>query len=111
MANNVHENRTDASRRPEHRERHVDHQGQREERIFFRCKRYSGDELRLTFSTYEGKPVIQFRDWYEVDGNRRPGKKGISLPVKSLPEIVSALDTAIEFIEQNGGMPRRDDPL
>lgn len=95
------------NRRPEHRERRVEP----EERVFFRYKRYSGDELRLTFSTYEGKPVIQFRDWYEVDGDWRPGKKGISLPVKSLPEIVSALDTAIEFIEQNGGVPRRDDPL
>jgi len=84
-----------------------------DEQILFSTKRYNGDELRCTFSYFEGKPVVQLRDWYERDGKWLPGKKGIALPPRELAAIASALETALEKIERDGHPVRREerDPL
>lgn len=69
-----------------------------DEHVLFRCARYRGDELRVTLGTYEGKPVVQIREWYDAGGSMRPSKKGLSLPIDQLASIASALDEALERI-------------
>ena len=53
---------------------------------------------RLTISTFKGKKLIQIREYYEKDGEMRPGKKGIALNMDDfdtfcslIPQIKSAL--------------------
>lgn len=49
-------------------------------------------------SEFRGKVMVGIREFYEVDGELKPGKKGISLPLdqwKKLKESMDDIDEAI----------------
>jgi len=65
-----------------------------EDKILFRADRSTGREIRLTLREYQGKPMLDLRNFYldSSTGEYRPTKQGISL---SSPEMVD--DLAVEL--------------
>jgi len=52
-------------------------------------------ELRWSFDHYEGKPFVAARIWTRgTDGNFYPSKRGISVRVKELGDVIAALERA-----------------
>ncbi len=76
-----------------------------DEEVLYAVRKYNGDELRVTISEYQGRPTVQIRDWFIVDGRMRPSRKGTSIPVRELGAVARALDTARERIEQAAAGP------
>ncbi|XP_045215971.2 activated RNA polymerase II transcriptional coactivator p15-like isoform X2 [Mercenaria mercenaria] len=52
-----------------------------------------------TVSEFRGKVMVGIREYYEKDGEMRPGKKGISLPMdqwKRLKDQIDDIDQAVK---------------
>ncbi|XP_041372688.1 activated RNA polymerase II transcriptional coactivator p15-like [Gigantopelta aegis] len=55
-----------------------------------------------TVSEFRGKVMVGIREYYEADGDLRPGRKGISLTLeqwKSLKDQMDDIDEAIKDLE------------
>jgi hypothetical protein len=53
-------------------------------------KNRSGQAIRVRFSTYDGRNLIDLRTWYTADGRLQPGK-GFASEVRHLPRLAAAL--------------------
>jgi len=54
-------------------------------------------ELRLTWDEYEGRPYLSLRFWQRTeDGQVIPTKKGLSIRLREVPELVQGLVKASE---------------
>ena len=52
----------------------------------------SREVIRVTEQEYKGVDLVDIRVYYkDKDENYKPGRKGISLPKKIMPEIVEVL--------------------
>lgn len=60
--------------------------------------------LRIGVCTYRGQPRAEARIYYRdpTTGEYRPTKKGVAIQPDQLPEVVSALQRALELM---GGAP------
>ena len=54
----------------------------------------SGQSIRISLSTYQGKNLIDVRTWTTVDGKLKPTVKGFAAELKHLPRLASALAKA-----------------
>ena len=57
----------------------------------------STEELRIALSEYRGHHLINCRIWANYDSpleEKRPTKKGVTLAVAKLPELIEALQEA-----------------
>ncbi len=60
--------------------------------VLFDYSRSNGDRLRLTLSQFNGRPVINLRNWFtDRSGELCPGKAGLSIPAAALSELIDAL--------------------
>jgi hypothetical protein len=56
--------------------------------------------LRVDVSEYEGREFAQIRMWYNNRGGEvRPTKKGVTLSLKHLETVISALQEAQQILE------------
>ncbi|GAA5833795.1 hypothetical protein JCM9279_001627 [Rhodotorula babjevae] len=58
-----------------------------------------GANKRVVVSDFKGKTLVQIREYYNDNGEWKPGKKGIALPVDAwdrLKKAVGTIDTAID---------------
>jgi Transcriptional Coactivator p15 (PC4) len=54
------------------------------------------ERLRVSIEQFKGVYLINVRKWFEVeDGLLRPGKAGIALNVKHLPQLAEAMIKAL----------------
>jgi len=62
------------------------------------------EEVRITLGTYRGYDLVSARIWTDADdgGDRRPTRKGLTLRVERLPELVAALRQAEEEARRVG---------
>jgi hypothetical protein len=69
-------------------------------------------ELRWSFDTYEGKPFVSGRVWMRgPDGKFYPTKKGISVRIKEIDDVVSALEKAWRLATGEPEPVSTDDPI
>jgi hypothetical protein len=47
-----------------------------------------GKDIRVEYSEYKGKPYVMIRQFYEEDGEWKPGKSGINLKYNDWLEFV-----------------------
>ena len=61
-----------------------------------------------SLSEFNGQPVVDARVWFnDGTGRVRPGKKGITVGVKQLPNLAEAMAKALAEVEDRGPASRR----
>ena len=77
-----------------------------EGRVLVRIPRGDGAErLQVAVKEYQGKPFVDVRLWWRTDDGRYlPGKKGLSIRVRELHEVVRALGDAERQLGQARGV-------
>jgi len=66
---------------------------------------YLGKKKRATVKTFNGTHLIDIRQFYGVDGDEKPGKKGISLTLEQweiLKSGLSTIDDLFASLNRNG---------
>ncbi len=59
--------------------------------------------LRVRFDSYKGHAVICIRAWYgDSDGVLKPGRGGLTVSIRHLPALASALAKAMEMASVAG---------
>lgn len=48
-------------------------------------------DTRVTRSTFKGVDRIDIRQFIDIKGERRPTKKGVSIPLDRVPDLIAAL--------------------
>ncbi len=56
--------------------------------------------IKITPSEFKGKMYISIRQWYEYEGEERPGNKGINLTLEEWDEMIKNLDTIQQEIKE-----------
>jgi Transcriptional Coactivator p15 (PC4) len=71
--------------------------------IIAEWRKNSREILRVRFDSYKGHAVICVRAWYaDNDGILKPGRGGLTVSVRHLPALASALAKAIEMANATG---------
>jgi hypothetical protein len=66
--------------------------------------RGKGEEVRISWDTYEGRPYVSLRLWNQDDsGGWWPTKCGFTVRIRELPEVGEALATALDLAEEHLG--------
>ena len=56
--------------------------------------------IKIEPSEYRGRWYVSIREWYEQDGELKPGRKGINLSIEEWNEIVDKFDELKAEIEK-----------
>ena len=71
--------------------------------IIAEWRKNSREILRVRFDNYKGYAVICIRAWYaDSDGILKPGRGGLTMSVRHLPALASALAKAMEMANAAG---------
>jgi hypothetical protein len=61
------------------------------------------EHIRVSIEQFKGVDLINVRKWFEAeDGSLRPGKAGIALNVKHLPQLADAMVKALSGARERG---------
>jgi hypothetical protein len=61
------------------------------------------ESARVSIEKYNGVWLINLRKWFEAEsGEMRPGKQGIALGMRHLPQLAEAVTTALSIARQRG---------
>lgn len=73
------------------------------ETIIAEWQKNSRETLRVRLDEHQGQPVICCRAWYvDKDGNKRPGRGGLTISVPHLPQLAKALGDALITAKASG---------
>lgn len=73
------------------------------ELIVAEWRKNSREILRVRFDSYKGQVVICCRAWYaDSDCILKPGRTGLTVSVRHLPALASALAMAMEMASATG---------
>ena len=64
--------------------------------------RNTREVIRVELAEYNGRPTINVRVWYRDGQELRPTKSGLTLSLKHLPTLASALAVALANAESLG---------
>jgi hypothetical protein len=65
--------------------------------------RNSRETLRVRLDTFNGQTIIDCRSWWsDAAGELRPGKSGLTLAVRHLPDLADALAKALAHARNTG---------
>jgi hypothetical protein len=66
--------------------------------------RGKGEEIRITWDSYEGRPYLSLRVWNQDDnGGWWPTKVGFTVRLRELPEVAAAIAAALDLAEEHLG--------
>jgi hypothetical protein len=69
------------------------------------------ERVRVSIEQFKGVDLINIRKWYESgDGSLRPGKVGIALHVKHLPQLTEAMTKALARASERKLISGKDRP-
>jgi hypothetical protein len=67
------------------------------------------EEFRVNLDEYQGRPYVSLRLWQRSqDGNFWPTRKGCSVRIGELPDVIAALQRAEELATQPQSSTRSD---
>ncbi|KAI0455906.1 transcriptional Coactivator p15-domain-containing protein [Xylaria acuta] len=61
-----------------------------------------GTTRRITIQNFKGKTYVNIREYYENNGELRPGKKGIMLPLEQYNALLTAIPAINAELESKG---------
>jgi hypothetical protein len=66
--------------------------------------RNAREMLRIKLDVYRGNAVVDRRCWYpdKATGEMKPGRGGVTLAVKHLPDLAAALGAAVDEVRRLG---------
>lgn len=59
-------------------------------------------ELRIALTEFKGQQYIDVRTWWKPAGEFKPTKKGVSIPVESLDQVIQVLEAIRGHLEGEG---------
>ena len=72
-------------------------------------KRNSRETLRVRLDRFNGQTIIDCRSWWsDANGELRPGKSGLTLAVRHLPDLADALAKALAHARSTGLLMDRE---
>jgi Transcriptional Coactivator p15 (PC4) len=64
------------------------------------------EKVRVSIEQFNGAWLINVRKWYEADdGAMHPGKQGIALSIKHLPQLAEAITNALAVASKRELIP------
>ncbi len=69
------------------------------EQVISEFRKNAKEEVRVSLSNYRGHDLIDIRVFYNsgnIDGDRFPTKKGITMSTKLIPDLKKAIDRAYD---------------
>ncbi len=70
----------------------------------------SREVLRVRLDSFQGQAVICARSWYKAsDGTLKPGRGGLTVSIRHLPALASALAKAVEAATASGFITAKDE--
>ena len=61
------------------------------ERIIAVIGKSATQELRISLDDFRGMKLLNIRTWYTANGKKIPGRQGIAIQIRRLPELRDAL--------------------
>lgn len=70
-------------------------------------RKNAAEEVRISLSEFHGTPLVDLRVFadFKGEGERQATRKGVSLKVERLPDLIEALDRALEEARRRGLVP------
>ena len=77
------------------------------EKLISTIEKNSREEIRVELSEFKGHDLLAVRVYTDIDGaeERKPTKKGITINVKLLPDLLKAVTEAERQARQGGLLP------
>lgn len=57
----------------------------------YEFERNPDEKIMADISEFKGRYLVDIRTFYQADGEWRPTKKGINVPIEKLPELENAI--------------------
>lgn len=77
--------------------------GEDAERLIATIGKSATQELRVSIDTFRGMKLLNLRTWYTAaDGKQLPGRQGIAVQIRRLPELRDALLEAEAIARKEG---------
>lgn len=81
------------------------------EKLIDTFSKNSVEEVRTALTEYKGHRLLDIRVWYEdASGERKPTKKGITIGVDLLPDLVKSIRKTQEAVKRETGQSQAEDP-
>lgn len=68
------------------------------------------ETLRIRLDSYQGRAIIDCRCWYDDGGTLKPGRAGLTISTRHLPQLAEALVKAVEIATASGLIAGNDSP-
>jgi hypothetical protein len=68
----------------------------RGEIVVARFGKNAREEVRVTVGEYRGRQVADFRVWTRLDDHDQPTRKGLTIRVEQVPELLAAVHAVME---------------
>ena len=66
------------------------------------------ETIQVALDRYQGRDVIDVRVWWtDTNGELKPGRSGLTVSVRHLPNLAAALTEALAVAEQRGLLDER----
>ena len=76
--------------------------------VVARFEKNARDEVWVSVSEYQGKPLINFRVHYkDKDGEWRPGKQGLAFGVDKYRDLAQAVIELGKRLQEDGLIPKQ----
>lgn len=64
----------------------------------------SNEEILVSLDNFQGHDLLNMRVWFRAsDGEMRPGRKGLSVNVALIPELLGALAASRDVVNGRAG--------
>lgn len=60
---------------------------------------------RIAITDYRGHRLLSVWRWYPDNGEMKPGRRGVTLPVGKLPDLAAAVNAALDRARADGLLP------
>ena len=68
--------------------------------VYLEQPRPRDEVLRIGASEYKGQQYVDIRIWFtDKNGEKRPGKAGVSLRMEAIPDVIRALQEAEKALQ------------
>ena len=65
-------------------------------------RKNSREVLQVQLSEYKGRILVDARAWYGEPDNLRPGRSGLTVAIRHLPQLAAGLAAALEAARAHG---------